>query len=232
MKSIQGREKHVVNMAEQFNNFLRIHLREADEAKKDGRRHWMCVDVENTTSRGFSWHERWLRKEGETEESIEARRRNTQELRGQSERKRIHNMVARYWINRQEEREDAIVKGDVAAISLSAIDDTEGTATVAAHCINIVNHSFNGQPQMPDSFRHLLTHKAVYWVIVAIYNDMDDIIRSFNASSLQSIKFVIAEDFFIAAWGTAWNGAKSTKGAHHQSNRLESLSGEDDVEAS
>ena len=57
---------------------------------------------------------------------------------------------------------------------------------------------------MPDSFRRLLTHKAVYWVNVAIYNDIDDIIWSFffNASSLQSIKFDV-EDFFIAAWGTA-----------------------------
>ena len=77
----------------------------------------------------------------ETEESIEARRRNTQELRGQSERKRVHKKVAHYWINCQEEHEDAIVEGDIAAICLSAIDDIEGKATVAAHCINIVNNS-------------------------------------------------------------------------------------------
>ena len=56
--------------------------------------------------------------------------------------------------------------------------------------------------------RELVECEATIIFNVSVYDDVDDVIRSFLRRRTNKIKIVDAKAFFIAAWGPDWNGYK------------------------
>ena len=200
------REKHICHNAKDFNLYLSKHLAAAEQAKKEGRPYFLVMDVEMAPDTNFGWHKKELRLRGVSEAELSERTHNRDLLRERGEWRKPHLKVAKYWECRDEELKTALSKGSVASIALSAADDRNGDIAVAAHCCNIIYHDYNGFPQMPPLLETLLVHPSVRLVNVAQWDDVDDVIKSFYREKVSGIRFIDAEDFFLAAWGSEWNG--------------------------
>ena len=122
----QKRQHHMVDTTAEMDRFLQHHLRAADRVER-GQRYFVVMDVEASGAKHF-WHERELRRKGETDEEIEARRRRSDQRRGCNE----GSDSQRYWDDRYEDRKHGLLEGRVAMVQMSAVDDEFGNWTFAA----------------------------------------------------------------------------------------------------
>ena len=113
--------------------------------------------------------------------------------------------VANYWTFRQEEWDNGICAGSVAAIAMASVYDQVGEFAFSAHISRIVEEN-EGNPEMTPLLKRLLTHPAVTFINVEQHGDIDDLIRSFYREQIDGISFIEVEEFFAQHWGPNWNG--------------------------
>ena len=157
---VRGCNQHIVQTADDFKGFLNRHIEAADEAKRKDHFYWICMDVESAQDPGFCWQERMMKAQGVGKKELESRWREKLHLDTTSERKQAHKKVAYYWKNREEEHKQAFFEGKAAAISISTVDDEKGDNTVAAQCVNIVEHDYKGKLRMPRLLKRLLCYSS------------------------------------------------------------------------
>lgn len=87
------RDKHIVNTPSEMDWFLQQYIAAADDYQKNGRRYFVVVDVEASSKKAHYWHEKELRRSGESGKEIEDRKRVMSQLRGRSEWKDARKRV-------------------------------------------------------------------------------------------------------------------------------------------
>ena len=207
----QQRERHICNTWDQTNSFILRHLAKAD-AKVNDDKYVLVLDVEEPPSqknRKFSWHERELVKQGAKKEEIEERWRNRESMKKGNDRKGAERKVVGYWRHREEDRLDGIADAAVGAFAIAAAEDEDGANTFAVHVGNLVGKN---KIEMPPALLKLLCHRAVVWVNVGQYEDINAMVTTFYddiqfKSEVCSIKYIDAQDFFLKTWGDGWNGS-------------------------
>ena len=194
--TLQKRGKHIVNSAEEMDRFLQHHIRAADRVG-EGQQYFVVMDVEcsNSKSENYFWHEREMRRRGLSSREIEERKRVMDGFRGRSEGRDPKMKVTEYWGNRQEERESGIIEGAVAAIQMAAVDDENGEFSFSANCLAMASDTNDGLLAFPPSFTRLLTHPSVCLLNVAVYDDIDKVVKSFTRKPIEGISYVEASNF-------------------------------------
>ena len=195
----ERRAAHLCNTAEEANEFLAYHLDKADRTPK-GSIYYMVFDQESWLDKEDSWGMReWKGKLNRRD--FLSRRRVAQKLHGDWGGWSPQEKVERYWSHHIAQRERGIQDGCVAAISVTACDDVNGDHLFVMNMPRIVERSYGGEARVPAKFIDLLTHEAVVWVNVAIYDDIHLIMKSFVMDPPEKpIKYVEAAVLVKNAW--------------------------------